>query len=759
VATASAWLWTIGLNGLIGWAGYLLARHAFGQRVGWPRVLASVILAWAWVTLGMEILGSLGLLARVPLLVWSVFGLGVGLGFAAWKRRSENAAFSGALPGDEVPRTDWEWGATASLAGLFWASALLGVATLLIPVKVVSDGPIYHLYFAVRWWKAGRLFLIATPFGENAATYFPAVGDLWFTWLLTSWGSERLAKLGQAPFLLIAAQTAYALALRLGAGRTAAVIAACWFASSTPLLLYSFEANVDTIFVAGYLLAAYFFLRFALKDDGWPALALGGIAAGGALGTKTIGIVFVPVLLILAALAAVIRPGSIREKAGRLLFLAVTPAVMAGYWYGRNAILTGNPLYPMHLAVGGRVLLSGWYEPKVMRFSRYYLPVQEWRALVDTLLAVIDPRLASVWLLALLGGWSWGWRRVRNPWSAWIWLISVLAILNVALYWLVIPYRTQQRFMLQALGLGVAPLALLFQRGRLLRGAATVLLFVHLLTAQVWPAVDPFKESQREPPWDLTILIPNRVSPPISVMGDIRQIQVAGWRPDVTGRLLVTLAIGCGALAAAWTWGRVARKPTGFRRCLAWAMSSVLVALVITAIFPRGAAPPQLFYPASFPDYLAGWYNLERYSGVSGARVAYAGTDIPYYLFGSGLRNEVMYINVDAHRDWLLHDYHAEARRRGSSTWPNPRPGWDRIHPDYDAWLANLRAARIKMLVVARAKPEEGLHNIADPQKFPIERQWAESHPETFEPLYGVYENEPEFRLYRVRPPQAGFNP
>src|SRR5262249_16249444 len=156
------------------------------------------------------------------------------------------------------------------------------------------------------------------------------------------------------------------------------------------------------------------------------------------------------------------------------------------------------------------------------------------------------------------------------------------------------------------------------------------------LTAQVWPAVDPFQESQREPPWDLTILIPNRVSPPISVMGDIRQIQVAGWRPDVTGRLLVTLAIGCGALAAAWTWGRVARKQTGFRRCLAWAMSSALVALVITAMFPRGAAPPQLFYPTSFPDYLAGWYNLERYSGMSGARVAYAGTDIPYYLFGSG---------------------------------------------------------------------------------------------------------------------------
>ena len=73
----------------------------------------------------------------------------------------------------------------------------LGMQSLLLPVKVVSDGPIYHLYFAVRWWKAGRLFPVASPFGENAATYFPANGDLWFTWLMVAWGGDRLAKIGE----------------------------------------------------------------------------------------------------------------------------------------------------------------------------------------------------------------------------------------------------------------------------------------------------------------------------------------------------------------------------------------------------------------------------------------------------------------------------------------------------------------------------------------------------------------------------------
>ena len=51
----------------------------------------------------------------------------------------------------------------------------------------------------------------------------------------------------------------------------------------------------------------------------------------------------------------------------------------------------------------------------------------------------------------------------------------------------------------------------------------------------------------------------------------------------------------------------------------------------------------------------------------------------------------------------------------------------------------------------ARCNPIEGRHNLADAEGFPIERRWAESHPEVFEPLYGVAEADPEMRIYRMR--------
>ena len=153
------------------------------------------------------------------------------------------------------------------------------------------------------------------PFGENAATYFPANGDLWFTWLMATWGGDRLAKVGQAPFLLLAGLAAYGCARWLGAGRSASLVATCWFVSSTPLLLFSFEPNVDTIFVAGYLMAAYFFLRASSGGGDTAAYCLGALAAGGAIGTKAVGVVFVPPLLCLATcLAMLVQAGPARTK-------------------------------------------------------------------------------------------------------------------------------------------------------------------------------------------------------------------------------------------------------------------------------------------------------------------------------------------------------------------------------------------------------------------------------------------------------------
>ncbi|HEX8201096.1 MAG TPA: glycosyltransferase family 39 protein, partial [Isosphaeraceae bacterium] len=615
--------WTLLLNGMLGVGAYWGARDGLRQPAGSARVLGAATLAWAWATLGMEVLGCLGWLARGPLAAWA--GAGLLAGLAVRLRRQP-----GPPRPEPGPAAGGGWGPAATLAvGLVLANAtVLGLRSLLGPVKVVSDGPIYHLYFAARWWKAGRLFLIATPFGESAAPYFPAVGDLGFAWLLIGWGGDRLAKVGQAPFLPLAALASYALARRLGVGRPAAVVAACWSVSSTPLLLFSFEPNVDTIFVAGYLIACVFFLRYALGDDGAGSLALGALAAGGAWGTKPTGVVFVPPLLALAALAVVLRPAPGRDRLRHGALLVALPLVMAGFWPARNAWLTGNPLYPLDVPALG---LTGWHGPEAMRRSPYFIARGDGRALIDILLAVLDPRQAPLWLAALAGAWV---RRGEDrALRRWVWGCSALAVADVALYWLLIPYRTQQRFMLQALGLAAVPLGRLLDRGPALRGLGVVLLAVHLLTGQAWP----WGTHEAEIPWDLDPRIPNASPPPGLGIGGIG------------ARAVLVL----GAIGVAAAWGRLARWPTPGRAAPAAVAAAALLGGWAVASDPglRGARVERFFPP--FPDYYLGWLRLDAYAGAAGTRVAYAGTDLPYYLMGRGLRNEVRAVPVDAHRGWL----------------------------------------------------------------------------------------------------------
>jgi 4-amino-4-deoxy-L-arabinose transferase-like glycosyltransferase len=610
----------------------------------------------------------------------------------------------------------------------------------MLPVKPVTDGPIYHLYFAARWWKEGRVFLVPTPFGDPVVTYFPANGELGFAALFALWGGDRLAKVGQVPFLFLAGLSTFGIARRLGATLPAATIATCWFVCSVFMILYSFEANVDTIFVACYLASAYFLLRYWLGDGAIATVALGGLGAGEALGTKVTAMVFVPPLVALGAVAILTRRASIRTRLGHLATLGLSTVVPAGYWFGRNAWITANPLYPLQVSVFGRVLLRGWYDASAMRLSKFYIAADHLEYCADNLLAAFDPRLAPVWAAALLGAWLIGRRHSMAPW---IFGVSALVVADLALYWLLIPYRTQQRFMLPAVGLAVVPLAALFDRGRFVRWAAVSLLALHILTPQTWP-LTPIGAQVN---WGLSHSMTSSPMGMIVFPMTLTDLAKTLSGPATAIYLVMSVAVGLGAVLVAREWGRVARDQSLLRWAIAAAATAGLVALPSALTWNYLTAGR--VYPR-FAPYIRGWNRLEEIAGPSGARIAYAGTNRVYYLMGNGLRNHVVYVNVNAHRDWMLHDYHREATARGEPNWPDPRPGWDRVHPDYDAWLANLASERIELLVVTPATPDDGKFNLADPAGFPIERVWADAHPEAFSPLYGPLENDPNFRIYRV---------
>jgi hypothetical protein len=750
VVGASSWivpLAGLAANALLAAGSYAIARYGLRQRPGLSRALAAAVIFWTGVTIGLEVLGSLGAIGVFPMLAWAAMFAVMG-GLASRLARDEISS----VPYAVVERSS-SLDTVLCIALMLSAVLVRALPSLLLAVKVVSDGPIYHLYFAARWWKAGRLLLVAAPFGENAATYFPANGDLWFTWLIASWGGDRLARVGQAPFLLLAGAAAFGCARSIGAGRAASLFATCCFVLSTPLLLFSFEPNVDTIFVAGYLLACYFFLRAMRGERALPALLIGALAAGLALGTKPVGVAFLPPLLALVIAGILLQAAPVRTKASAMGIALLVPLLSGGFWFLRNAGITGNPLYPLAVEWRGQTLLPGWYGPDVMRTSQYYLPFRDWRAFGDILLAVLDPRLAPLWAIALV------WSLVpaspnANAAARWSRVFGMMAVVNVAIYWVVIPYRTQQRFMLHAVGLAAVSLAAFLERRPWLRWLCAGLLALHVLTPQSWPL--PARDDAI--PWDLSPHIPNAVGSLVPLFPALEpSLRATGASdPALSVPMLVVVV---SALLAAWSWSRIGSDLTRESSRIAVAAATTAAFVVLGIVVPgygASALDPRLtFYPHTFPDFYRGWLNFDVRCGPAGSTVAYAGTNLPYYLLGRGLRNEVRYVNIDKHRDWLLHHYHREAQGHGEPVWPNARPGWDRIHPDYTAWLENLDSEGVELLVVTRLNSDAGLHNVADRERFPIERQWADAHPDRFEPLYGQREGDPWFRLYRVRRPGA----
>ena len=189
--------------------------------------------------------------------------------------------------------------------------------------------------------------------------------------------------------------------------------------------------------------------------------------------------------------------------------------VTVGYWYVRNLLLSGNPLYPVQVELFGRTVLTGWYAPEVMKGSRYYIDPRNWRAGVDILLQVLDPRLAPLWIGAIAGFWAIGGRRDRDR-SRWGWSLAALAVVNAAIYWGMIPYRTQQRFLFPAVGLAAVTVALLLDRARWLRVVGVVLLALHAANAP-GVALGRGRAMRSAVPWDLSPVVANTMAGPIAL--------------------------------------------------------------------------------------------------------------------------------------------------------------------------------------------------------------------------------------------------
>jgi hypothetical protein len=222
--------------------------------------------------------------------------------------------------------------------------AVCGVVTLLTAAtpSPFYDQLHYHLAFPFQWLRHGHIEV----FPRHAYSFFPATIGLLYTYALAALGAGGAQAVHWwMGALAVAGVGALATALR---GPRAGWWAAALLAATPSVMLLATWAAADLAIVA-FAVAALLMLLRATRDGrlggspGWWLLvgALGGLAAG----CKYLAVLTVAAPLAVAVLFVVLPPASLR-RVPRLLLAGLGGAASFGPWLVRNAVATGDPVYP-----------------------------------------------------------------------------------------------------------------------------------------------------------------------------------------------------------------------------------------------------------------------------------------------------------------------------------------------------------------------------------------------------------------------------
>jgi hypothetical protein len=551
-----------------------------------------------------------------------------------------------------------------AMAALAAASALLFLQQAGTP-PTSWDALTYHLTYPAHWLHSGRLDTLYQPMGDPSSTYYPLCVEQLYFWGLRVTGSDWWAAGAQIPAALLGALAVVGLGRCLGRSIPLSLWGGLLWISTPVLLRQTFNADTDVWFAAWILVAAYFAMRFGSSGRG-VHLGLGLLAGGIVVGTKYTGLVFLPVL------SGVLVYGW-RRRAGRrggipwiALLLGIGGALTVGcHAYVRNLMNGGNPLFPMKVSLGGWTLFPGMLD------SRYYFQGHEQRlgfaAFLASPRAFLDCGLnLLVTILALAVAVPSVFKRPHGRPDR---VLATAAIAAALLFFAAIPYR-QHRFFLPIIGLSTP---LLISRGRNDRLLlAIVLVNVACALAYIFKDIVMlgFGAFSMGGAVGLAIVL-------------VSSGALAWWRRMVptgrSGRRLipaVALFLGVVALAAgqrgyergrfaAWErfWSHRVEAGHGFRARVDWA------------------------------DWAEGWREVADITRPAPTVIAYAGNNIPYPLFGEGLRNSVLFIPATEECTSDRYDW-------GSTPCDLRRPGAS------NTWFARLRARNVHYLCVFRGLGE-----------------------------------------------------
>ena len=214
----------------------------------------------------------------------------------------------------------------------------------------IWDDYTYHLVYPALWLRERAIAAVSPAHAFTMQAWYPMSAGVVATWFMVPFSASRGDSLAWVSLTAplyggIVIGGAAELAARVGSRPFAWAIPVVLFATSqrTRVMASSFS-DADLALAAALFGALVFAIPRSVDEsarvivaDAWYAAPLTGLALGVKASAAPAAILILLVMVLRAR----------RRVAARIaVIFAVSWIVTAGYWYARNVVHTGNPVYP-----------------------------------------------------------------------------------------------------------------------------------------------------------------------------------------------------------------------------------------------------------------------------------------------------------------------------------------------------------------------------------------------------------------------------
>ncbi|MGI8491845.1 MAG: hypothetical protein ACR2NJ_03660 [Acidimicrobiales bacterium] len=296
--------------------------------------------------IGVELLCGAVVLLHAPV----VLAVHVAIAAAVW-RKVPPAARLGDAPGRvSAP--------VAALGGVLAFAAITAGLLSARGVPTDSDDIGYHLPNAASWLRVHDLWHLPPADPGYFTNAYPSDGELLTSWVMQPFHGGQLASWPTLLFGLLLLASAAMIGEQLIRSASAGLLGG----ATIVLAPFSWQTQVHSALTdwasASGLIAAVAFVLRGRADPRlrWPLLA--GLALGIGIGSKDTGLLPGACVVVFAL---IVLPRAVRWRAVPVIGAGIV--ALAGLWFVRTGIQTGNPIYPEPVRIGGTTVLTGGVSP------------------------------------------------------------------------------------------------------------------------------------------------------------------------------------------------------------------------------------------------------------------------------------------------------------------------------------------------------------------------------------------------------------